>query len=140
MVIKSPDKFPRLLMRGIYDVMKREEEAGRGSLMERYRKGFNVVVYGLVKANPPRIRVTAEKTIELISYGFRRESEIQRGTEKKETDFKMRELYRWLKFLRTQLPSEEPTGSPTLQGGSKATSAAPIGPAGTPGGGSGGVL
>lgn len=116
-VIRNPDNFPRLLLRGIYDVMKREEEAGRGSLMERFVKGFNVVVYGLVRARPPRLRVTADKSIEMINYGFQREIEINRGKEQKITQKKMKELYRWLDALRAELPENQPQGSPTTQGG-----------------------
>lgn len=140
MVIKNPDKFPRLLLRGIYDVMKREEEASRGSLMERYRKGFNVVVHGLVTADPPRLKVTPEKELELVGFGWRRETEVNRGPEKKETARKMKELYLWLKILRKQLPDGLPQGDPTLRGGSKAANAKPIGPSGRTGGGSPGVL
>lgn len=139
MVLKNPDKFPRLLLRGIYDVMKREEKAGRGSLMERYRKGFNVVVFGLVKAKPPRLRVTPAGEIELIGFGWQRETDVHRGTEKKETDDKMKELYRWIKFLRSQLPEDAPKGDPTIRGGSKAQSGAPVGPGAQSGAGSPGV-
>lgn len=119
-VIRNPDKFPRLLLRGIYSVMERERKAGRGSLMERYRKGFNVVVHGMVKARPPRLRITPNKEIELASYGYRREVEIGRGREAIETDKKMKKLYIWFEQLRLELEENQPKdATPTLRGGSR---------------------
>ena len=120
-IIRNPDKFPRLLLRGIYSVMERERKRGRGSLMERYRKGFNVVIEGLVTAKPPRLRVTPTKEIQLASYGFRREIEISRGKEAIETSKRMKKLYIWLEQLRLELEEGQPKDTtPTLRGGSKA--------------------
>jgi len=120
MVIRNPDKFPRLFLRGIYDVMERERKAGRGSLMERYRKGFNVIAVGMVKARPPRIRVNPNKEIELASYGYRREVQMRRGKEAVETDKKMKKLYIWLDQLRLELEESQPKDtSPTIRGGGR---------------------
>ena len=119
-VIRNPDKYPKLLLRGIYDVMKREEKEGHGSLMERYRKGFNVVVSGMVKAKPPRLRVTADRDLELASFGVRREVEVTRGAEQQVTQKRLKEFYRWLEVLRTELPDNQPSGDPTTRGGSRA--------------------
>jgi len=116
-VIRNPDNYPKLLLRGIYDVMLREEEANRGSLMERYRKGFNVVVSGLVKARPPRLRVTPNKDIELVGAGFRREAEVSRNEEQKETQEKLRKLFIWLNELRRELPDRQPDEDPTMRSG-----------------------
>jgi hypothetical protein len=124
------DNFPHLLLRGIYDVMKREK--GRMSPMEAYIKGFNVVVFGLAHANPPRIRVK-DKLIELTSEGYKRETEVngrremskERKTElginkkrdemQKETELKLRELKLWLDPLIANLPDGVPPQSPTMR-------------------------
>lgn len=123
------DNFPHLLLRGIYDVMKRER--GRMSPLEAYTKGFNVVVWGLAKADPPRIRVR-DKIIELTSEGYKREAEVNgrrdmekdrkvelglssksRGDMQKDTERKLKELKLWLDPLIADLPGEAPLQSPT---------------------------
>ena len=125
------DNFPHLLLRGIYDVMKRER--GRMSPMEAYTKGFNVVVWGLAHANPPRIRVK-NKVLDytcLTSFGLEREEEIngrremsketktalgldkKRNEMQKETQKKLKELRLWLDPLISELPNEVPIQSPT---------------------------
>jgi hypothetical protein len=104
-VIRNPDAYPRLLLRGIYDVMERERKAGRGSLMERYRKGFNVVVFAMVRADPPRLRVVAGKgtDVAIVGFGWEREGDVMRSDERKETTRKLKELYRWLGQLKEEL-------------------------------------
>lgn len=48
---KWEENYPKLLLRGIYDVMQRVP----GGIEERYLAGFNIVVYRLTKATPPRL-------------------------------------------------------------------------------------
>lgn len=120
--------FPHLLLRGIYDVMKREK--GRMSPLEAYTKGFNVVVWGLAHADPPRIRVV-DKVIQLTSEGVKRENEVsgrremekdrkvalglnkKRDEMQKDTEKKLKELTLWLDPLISSLPGEAPLQSPT---------------------------
>jgi hypothetical protein len=122
------DSFPHLLLRGIYDVMKREK--GRMTPMEAFTKGFNVVVWGLATADPPRIRVK-DKIIALTSEGLKREAEVngrremdkerktalglnkRRDEMQKDTERKLKELRLWLDQLIGQLPNEVPPQSPT---------------------------
>jgi hypothetical protein len=142
-ILKSDtlDKWPRLLLRGIYDVMKRDEKANQGSLMERYRKGFNVVVFGMVKARPPRLVVTSKREIQMVGYGFQREVEVRRGEEAKVTDKKLKEFARWWKQLKDELAQNMPKQDLNVHGGSKAADAAPVSvPASPSGSGSPGVL
>ena len=124
------DNFPHLLLRGIYDVMKREK--GRMSPMEAFTKGFNVVVWGLANAQPARIRVK-NKIIELTSEGYKREDEVNGRREmdqerktslginkprvemQKDTEKKLKELKLWLDALIIDLPGEAPPQSPTMR-------------------------
>lgn len=124
------DNFPHLLLRGIYDVMKREK--GRMSPLEAYTKGFNVVVWGLATANPARIRVK-DKIIELTSEGYRREMEVRGRREmaedvksnlglkksrmemQKDTEAKLKELKLWLDAILATLPDGTPPQSPTVR-------------------------
>jgi len=128
--VKREDNFPHLLLRGIYDVMKREQ--GRTSMMEAYTKAFNVVIWGLVKADPPRVMIK-DKKITLTSEGIRREAEVngrremtnkakaslgvnkKRSEMRKDTDAKLKELKLWLDSLMDKLPDKMPDQSPTLR-------------------------
>lgn len=130
--------WPTLILRGIYDVMEKERRVSRGSLMERYIKAFNVVIYRLHKeSQPPRIIVN-NGIIELTPYGHKRNNmamgladfdESARAYYKKkkgkktgkplekkdmrlDTKEKLIQLKRWFAELVRELPDAQPASSP----------------------------
>ena len=122
------DNWPTFILRGIHDIMEREKKAGRGSLMECYVKGFNVILYTMARvAHPPRIQV-ANGVIKLTSFGMKRnemlmgrrrlDSAAKRkyGAKKTKQDFqketkdKLNQLRIWIEILQNDLP--DPAGSP----------------------------
>lgn len=130
---KWEENFPKLILRGIYDVMEREKKAGRGSLMERYIKGFNVVMFALAKtAQPPRITV-ANGLFTLTKDGYQREAEVKgerlmskerqqdlgkvmgRQEMQVETALKMKKLRPWIEELSRSLSDNMPDQSPTIR-------------------------
>jgi len=52
-LLRDPEwekNYPKLMLRGIYSVMLR----ARGDVEAKYNAGFNIIVYKLTMANPPR--------------------------------------------------------------------------------------
>lgn len=130
---KWEQNFHKLILRGIYDVMERERKAGRGSLMERYVKAFNVVMFALAKtAQPPRITVS-KGLYTLTKEGYEREAEVagerlmpkerqqQTGLFKDrremqvETALKLKKLKPWIEELSRSLADKMPDQSPTIR-------------------------
>lgn len=130
---KWAENFPVLLLRGIYDVMERERKAGRGSLMERYVKAFNVVMFALARtANPPRM-IVANGIYTLTKEGFERDAEVRGEREmtkarqkelglfmdrremQVDTALKLKKLRPWIEELSRSLADKMPDQSPTIR-------------------------
>lgn len=128
--------YPKLILRGIYDVMERDRKAGKGSLKECYTKAFNVVVFGLAKkSEPPRITVS-NGTFSLTGEGYKREAEVigereipkerrktlgvykSRREMQVDTALKMKKLRIWIDMLSNELSDQMPNKSPTIQASS----------------------
>lgn len=125
--------FPKLILRGIYDVMEREKSAGRGSLKECYVKAFNVVMFGLARrSEPPRI-IVKDGTFYLTGEGHKREAEViglremsedrKKSTGQKlsrremqvDTAKKMKKLGIWIEMLAKDLSDKMPDQSPEVR-------------------------
>ena len=121
--------YPMLILRGIQGIMEREQKAGRGSLMERYIKAFNIIVLTLAKKSEPR-RIRINKgLIELTSFGMKRD-EMVRGSRRfddamkrrygnkskadmqLDTKNRMKKLSIWIGILVHELPDAQPQQSP----------------------------
>jgi hypothetical protein len=124
------ENYPKLLLRGIYSIMERAP----GDVESKYKAGFNIALYKLTTAQPPRFQPAQVKkgilTMEtLTSVGREKEAEVtglrdlspasrrkygkttSRSEMKRDTAEKMKKLGRLLEMVRATTAEEGmPTG------------------------------
>jgi hypothetical protein len=121
---KWEENYPKLLLRGVYNVMLRM----RGDIEEKYKAGFNIIVYRLTTADQPRLQPhMIKKGIlnmdALTSVGKEREAEVigirslspksrrkygnkSRSAMARDTIDKMKKLSRMLDMVRATTAEE----------------------------------
>jgi hypothetical protein len=122
--------YPALILRGIYNIMEREGKSGRGSLLERFTKAFNIIILTLAKRSNPRRIVINNGSIQLTTFGDKQNEMISgnmrfdiknkkrygnktRAEMKAETRKIMKQLKIWINSLAQDLPDKQPAKSPT---------------------------
>jgi hypothetical protein len=132
-LIRDPNwesNYPKIILRGIYNIMKKDRKKGRGSTPAQFIKAFNIIILTLAKKSHPHrivvdngiINLTAfgDKQNEMLSgnvrldakykkrYGNKSKSQMQAETRKM-----MKELKILINIVRHHLADGQPVKSPT---------------------------